>query len=280
MKSVVLKLDKINYDGSTQPRVKLDEVAVEEYAHALTEGAALPPIVLFHDGADYWLADGFHRFHAHRKIGALDIEADVRQGTRRDAVLYSVGANASHGLRRTNDDKRKAVLTLLEDEEWAKWSDREIARACGVSHPFVANLRPASGNDYQIEQPRIVQRNGKTYEQNTANIGKKPVQAVPAPADPVPAEYADATAFDDTDADAITALEQERQRLVEDNEMMGKVFDADDKLAAAMAEVKRLTEENRVLRERVNGLMNEKNMAVKQAKMWRAKFEKLERVAA
>jgi hypothetical protein len=52
-----------------------------------------------------------------------------------------VGANATHGLRRTNADKRRAALTLLQDEEWQRWSNREIARQCGVTHTFVAKLR-------------------------------------------------------------------------------------------------------------------------------------------
>lgn len=53
----------------------------------------------------------------------------------------------------------------------AKWSDREIARRAGVSNQFVSNLR-SSVNDGQIE--RTVERNGVTYLQNTANIGRTP----------------------------------------------------------------------------------------------------------
>jgi hypothetical protein len=48
---------------------------------------------------------------------------------------------AAHGLRRTNEDKRRAVLTLLRDEEWSKKSQRWIAERCGVSHQFVANMQ-------------------------------------------------------------------------------------------------------------------------------------------
>jgi hypothetical protein len=43
--------------------------------------------------------------------------AEVRTGSRRDAVRYSVGANSVHGLRRTNEDKRREVQTLLADAE-------------------------------------------------------------------------------------------------------------------------------------------------------------------
>ena len=43
-------------------------------------------------------------------------------------------------------DKRRAVLTLLNDEEWSrKMSDRKIAKHCGVSNCFVSNLRKERG---------------------------------------------------------------------------------------------------------------------------------------
>lgn len=41
-------------------------------------------------------------------------------------------------------DKRHAVMLLLNDEEWARWSDREISRKCCVDHTFVGNLRKLS----------------------------------------------------------------------------------------------------------------------------------------
>src|SRR5690606_32284088 len=126
--------------------------------------------------------DGFHRYEAYAAAQVYDVPADIRQGTQRDAILFSVGANASHGLRRTNDDERRAVLTLLNDPEWAAWSDREIARRCGVSHQTVSNIRPSVKNG-QMEAERTVTRNGTTYQQNTANIGasSKADQIAPEP---------------------------------------------------------------------------------------------------
>lgn len=95
--------------------------------------------------------------------------------TRRDAVLYSVGANSSHGLRRTNADKRRAVETLLRDEEWSAWSNREVARRSGVSEFMVRDMRPAICEKIADTSPeRTVQRNGTTYTQNTGNIGQRP----------------------------------------------------------------------------------------------------------
>ncbi len=112
-----LELDRIRIDGGTQPRLAIDEQVVAEYAELYRTGVSLPPVTVFYDGATYWLADGFHRYWANQKVGIGIVAAEVRPGTQRDAVLYSVGANATHGLRRTNADRRKAVLTLLEDEE-------------------------------------------------------------------------------------------------------------------------------------------------------------------
>jgi hypothetical protein len=41
-------------------------------------------------------------------------------------------------LRRSNADRRRAVMALLKDEEWSGWSDREIARRCRVGHVLVS----------------------------------------------------------------------------------------------------------------------------------------------
>jgi hypothetical protein len=164
-----LALSQIRVDGGTQPRAELDEKTVAEYAEAMRDGASFPKVVVFHDGKVHWLADGFHRYGAAKREG-LDLEAEIRQGTQRDAVLYSVGANSDHGLRRTKEDKRRAVLRLLEDEEWGQWSNRGIAKRCAVDEGMVRNLRLVSADNPQIE--RKVNRNGTTYAQNTANIGR------------------------------------------------------------------------------------------------------------
>lgn len=168
-----LSIGKIKMDAGTQPRACLNNDVINEYASAMSSGEQFPPVVVFYDGKVYYLADGFHRVNAAIACTKTTIEAEVKQGTRRDAVLYSVGVNATHGLRRTNEDKRRAVTLLLEDKEWSAWSDREIARKCAVTHPFVIKLREElSGNGYQIPTERKVERNGTTYTQNTANIGK------------------------------------------------------------------------------------------------------------
>lgn len=277
-----LSIAHIRTNGDTQPRVQLNEEAVADYAEALREGATLPPVTVYFDGSDYWLADGFHRFHAHRAIDAATIAADVREGTRRDAVLHSVGANAAHGLRRTNEDKRRAVETLLNDEEWSTWSNNQIAKACGVNDKTVAAVRAAIfGNSEDAPTVRTVERNGTTYQQNVAKIGPAAQQFDEPTAEPAPAS----ASLDETpDPDEPERPEDEGPDLaamlaeaVEDNESMARVFEANDQLAAAVAEAKRYREVNRLLEERIRGLMNEKAEAVRLAKHWKRQYEKLER---
>lgn len=136
-----LKLEMIRLDGGTQSRAMVSDETVNDYADAMREGAQFPPIVVFHDGANYWLADGFHRVAAAKKAELTEIPADVRQGDQRVAVLTSVSVNANHGLRRTQADKRRAIETLLRDDEWRQWSDREISRRVSVDHKTVGNVR-------------------------------------------------------------------------------------------------------------------------------------------
>lgn len=169
-----LTLDQIRLDGGTQARAEINEATVSEYAEAMIDEAILPPVTVFYDGVSYWLVDGFHRFHAHRRIGALSIEATVQQADQRAAILASLAANVTHGLRRTNADKRKAVQTLLADPEWSTWSDREIARRCGISsHGMVSAIRSSLVSDTSEKDPRTyTTKHGTVATMDTAQIGQ------------------------------------------------------------------------------------------------------------
>ena len=182
----MIRISDIRIDGGTQSRAEFNEQTVAEYAEVMADpNTVFPPVVVYSDGKDYWLADGFHRLAAWQRIGREEIPADIREGDRRMAILHSVASNSAHGLRRTNADKRHAVMLLLEDPEWSGWSDREIARRCAVSNRFVSNLRAAlSVNGSQIEtdgRPRTVERGGTIYTQNTDNIGGSRQSSEPEP---------------------------------------------------------------------------------------------------
>ena len=182
----IIPLKLIKHDGETQTRAAIHHKTVLEYAQDLKNGDKFPPVVVFDDGKYLWLSDGFHRFEAYEAAEITEIPAIIKKGTKRDAILYSVGANAKHGLRRTNADKRRAVMTLLMDEEWNQWSarrrrsfaDREIARRCAVHHQMVGKWRAAkripsgSSLDDSSSERTYMSKYGTVTQMNTTNIGK------------------------------------------------------------------------------------------------------------
>ena len=140
--AAMLSLDRMVTEG-TQARVSLSQTVIREYAEAMTEGETFPPIDLYFDETTYWLADGFHRVAAAKVAGLLAMAATVHPGGQREALLHALGANETHGHRRTDADRRHAVELLLADPEWRAWSDREIARQCHVSHMLINRVRRA-----------------------------------------------------------------------------------------------------------------------------------------
>ncbi len=172
-----IPLERIKTDGGTQMRAALDPDTVQEYLDAMQPigWGDFPAVIVYYDGKDHWLADGFHRVEAYRLAAAnLDqpasVPADVRSGTRRDAILHAAGANASHGLRRTNADKRRAVETLLRDDDWRHWSNREIGRRCAVDETLVRRIRGDMERTAVI--PQSTTRTGADGRAiDTSNIG-------------------------------------------------------------------------------------------------------------
>lgn len=295
-------IHKIRTDGGTQSRAALNEATVAEYAEAMAdERVVFPPITVYFDGKEYWLADGFHRVAAWALVGREDIPADVRQGDRRQAILHSVAANSAHGLRRTNEDKRRAVLTLLDDAEWAQWSDREIARRCAVSAPFVATMRAGlTVNSYSDEPRAYTTKHGTTATMQTANIGAKAEQVitpkqpqepegteetVPDAPDPSPPDIAppisgvpDAPAEDPETAKARRALAK-MDRVALEDEVLGLRAD----LADEKAKRKALKSDNDAMKAKMADLeADDKNEVVRrlqksvahmESQMWRANEE-------
>lgn len=167
-----MDLADITRDARCQSRVEMNADVVTDYADAMRSGATFPPITVFHDGQTHWLADGFHRVAAAEQAGIITIAADIRQGGIRDAELHAVSANATHGLRRTTADKRRAVELLLNDPEWVNWSDSEIARRCVVDHKTVARIRGLLGNSQVSTERTYTTKHGTIASMSTTNIGK------------------------------------------------------------------------------------------------------------
>jgi hypothetical protein len=258
---MIIELSKIRIDGKTQPRVSISNETIATYSEVLDDGGKFPPVKLFFDGADYWLADGFHRYHAHNKSGHTQIDGDVTKGTRQDAFVYSLGANYNHGLPRTIDDKRKSVTSALA--EFKNISARQIADICKVSHTFVQRV------------------------QKSLEIVQKEKQPVPPP-EPKPV-VPPPPSLDDGAHD----LAVELQSLVdENNELRDQLLVKQSTIKeSAKEEVSRTIKE---LRDRIrqlelelesvtksrNEYQNKSAEAIKQVAYWKRRAEKSEKIAA
>jgi uncharacterized ParB-like nuclease family protein len=148
-----ISLDSIEWrDMSTFVRCGMDGDQVENLQAAYEAGEDVPPVDLFSEKVQsedatgiesrvrYYIGDGWHRFHAAREIGREVIPALVHSGGKREALRFALGANAAHGLRRTNRDKRKAVEVALR--EFPNLSNRAIAELCRVGPSMVNGVRP------------------------------------------------------------------------------------------------------------------------------------------
>ncbi len=170
--TITLPLDVLILDADIQPRETMSNALIREYAELYRDGHTLAPITVFQDGADYWVADGFHRVTAALEAGLSEINVDLEVGTKRDAINYSCGAN-KHGKARTPKDKRRAVGRLIADPEWQGWSNVEIARHCGVAQSFVAKIRqslfPETSDDHQRTYRT---KHGTIATMDTGRIGR------------------------------------------------------------------------------------------------------------
>ncbi|MDD4098657.1 MAG: ParB/RepB/Spo0J family partition protein, partial [Lentisphaeria bacterium] len=177
----LIPLDAIVFDEASYPRDRVNTKAVKTYAAAMAKGAQLPDIDVYRDGESFVLADGRHRVEAARNLGLSSIRARVYSGTREDAALHAVASCAAGSVRRTQADKRRAVMILLRNPAWSKWNDSEIARRCNVSADLVKTVRAECGIGADDREPddggvQKVRRNGKEYDQ------KRKAAAKPLPA--------------------------------------------------------------------------------------------------
>ena len=278
----IINLQSIRIDGNTQARTAINNELVDEYAAAMSDGGRFPEIECYFDGVDYWLVDGFHRLHAMNKLGKASATVMVFNGTLREAVLHSLGVNAGHGLRKSNDDKRKSVQTMLNDAEWRQLSDREIAKHCGCSKTLVGQMRnpkpveqkdPTAGVGGNITTPAETE-----HQINQALAGVSPALAatenVAAKVEPEavePPDYTELDAAQDLISDLQSELVVARMGDIPDGEKQ----QAANLIAELRAEIQTLTATNRALILSRDSLMEEVAQMKKQMAMQRKEIDKL-----
>ena len=260
-----LNINAINIGGGTQYREVIDQPLVIQYLDDMKNGDVFPAINAIYDGTSYWLVDGFHRYHAYKMLGLKVIEVDVKNGTLYDAKVAALEANSTHGKPLTNADKHKKVVMALEIEGFANLSDREIARICKVSHPFVAAIRHPEVKEKQ-QANRELSNTKKVQDkvESDSTYSKSGNEIIEAskdlPSGSVP------------DESEIKASELAQQA---DIEIMYKLLESDDPLKTAHEEIKLLNIQYAQLEVRFHGVMDEKNVAVKMVKDLQKQIDKL-----
>lgn len=160
-----LPLDEIILDERCQARADVDHDAVQEYRSAYEAGTELPPIRVFLVSGKAYLVDGFHRLPAALNAGKRWLRCEiVGEGTIDQAIWHASAVNQSHGVRRTNADKRRAVRIALQTEIGMEQSSRVIAEHVGVSHVFVERVR----DEIEAEQ-----RSARQVETDTTSEARK-----------------------------------------------------------------------------------------------------------
>src|SRR5262249_8268436 len=134
------------------------------------------------------LPNGCHRVQAAQQAGRDSLAATIHPGGQREALLHALGANDTHGYRRTDMDRRHAIELMLADPEWQAWSNREIARQCRVSEFLVRTVRqelvPPQETEAPPERTRKVTRGGRQFTMRTERIGAATRTRAKAPAAP------------------------------------------------------------------------------------------------
>ena len=156
MKTTLIPIDKIIIDHNLQIRASIHSDTVNDYAEAYRDKSNLPPLDVFKKGDGYILADGFHRIAAAKQAGLKQVSALVHLGDHASVLTLALAANSRHGVRMSNEDKRRAVGMALK--QWPKYSDRAIAKLCFVGYDLVAQIR------VQLAEPPVEKKSSVASE--------------------------------------------------------------------------------------------------------------------
>lgn len=238
---------------------------------------------------DGMVLDGWHRYTAATDLGMACPEVGLDPATDpRDFVL------AQNKARRHVTQAQLALATTAV-YDWRPHGDQrstlnvdrarttaELAQIAGV-HPNTITQAKAVQKRAAPEVIEAVKR-GDVGLPKAAAISKLPQDQQGAALTAQAPKVAPAVKSDEPDtgeapppedagpdAEELAALAESAEA---DRELLAKLLDSDDKLATAHAEITRLNALNAQLQQRLNGLMNEKNEAVKQCKALQRQLER------
>lgn len=161
-----VQLSDIVLDRETQIRVDMCDETIQRYFDVMENEKALgkfPPILLFRDADEtLWLADGYHRVKAAMRRGFPTICAVIIAGTKADAILAAVEANARNGLRLKNVDIHRAVEMILHAHP--EKSTTAIAELVQCGQSTVDRIRRQLTQAGNLKLPEtVIGKDGKSY---------------------------------------------------------------------------------------------------------------------
>lgn len=238
------------------------------------------PVTLF----EGMVIDGWHRYSAASELGIECPTVELSDVDPRDFVL------AQNRARRHITQAQLAMATASV-YEWhpAHRVAKEVDTECPLPKTS-SELASISGVHINtIKQAKAVQskavaevvdavKRGEIGLPKAAAISKLPKdEQAAAIAKPLPKQKPEQHEDDGPSPEEVAEAIRAQQ---DDAEAVRLILEADDALAAMTAKCKQQAAQIRILEERIRGLTNEAAQAVRLAKSWRAKCEKLEKVAA
>jgi len=183
----LVPLSRILEDHDIQIRGEINSAVVKEYEAIVRETGRMDSITLFYDGefdhaaTTFMIGDGWHRIAAYRGAGLVKINANLRQGTRSEAIEYALRRNGHHGAPMSKAQKRSATEIAVKDARIGELTDSKIARMVGVSQSLVSLVRRGISPEAATERV-----NGSKAKRAVNKASKPDASPAPAPERPAP----------------------------------------------------------------------------------------------
>ena len=153
MTQTIIALSDITADAAIQQRLTINQALVDEYTETIADWLHTAPITVYRDDeGTHWLADGFHRHAAATQAELTEVHVEVRAGTKRDAMMHSLSANATHGYRRNAGDLKRAYETAVAQGFCSASDAAAVAQLLNCSERQARDLTADARNKAKDQQ--------------------------------------------------------------------------------------------------------------------------------
>lgn len=123
-----ITLTQLARSSDFQIRTKLCRQTVRSYASIIKAGGDMPPLrAALVDGV-HILVDGFHRAAAYELLGIQEVDVEVNEATRDNALWMAAEANTRHGKPLTGKEHREVFRVYIRTKQHMKGRRRKSYR--------------------------------------------------------------------------------------------------------------------------------------------------------